>query len=564
MLMSDASGPEAAENLGEIYSGRAPQEIEAGLLPPAPEGTSGARDSEDRTAPPDSAPLRQSDSRWDDAPVDEAVNSPGPVRFRRLLLGFDLTSITLACLIGVIFVSQASRSFDSAALLLSILLAVPIWCALGYAGGLYHNFESRIGGGLTRDFLVITVVSTAWIWILVVIRLGVSGAAIQLPKFVVIWASMLVLIPLGRSLARRYASHLGWMKQRVAIIGDLAAIEAVLERIARHRDWELEPVLGVEVGADAEGRRSGGWRPSEPYSSYSSSDRPEWIIAPMLDSGQILDLVEARELDRVVIAGGFGGYRDLADRTEFIHQLQLRGYLVDLVSGGPETVFPRSLVNELEDVPVLTIRTGRRRRLSLAFKRLSDVLLATVGLVVFSPVLAWAAIRIKLESNGPVLYRQTRWGLNQQEFEMVKLRTMVEGAHAKREQLRAETRDQGNDDVLFKLKDDPRVTRVGRSLRRWSIDELPQLWNVLRGEMSMVGPRPLVPEEASEAERVFPGRSSVKPGVAGPWQAMGRNTIPFEDMVKLDSSYVLGSSTGEDFRLLISTVGAVIRRRGAM
>ena len=132
-----------------------------------------------------------------------------------------------------------------------------------------------------------------------------------------------------------------------------------------------------------------------------------------------------------------------------------------------------------------------------------------------------------------------------------------------RPELREATQGDGNDDVLFKVEDDPRITRVGATLRRYSIDEIPQLWNVLKGDMSMVGPRPLVFEEAREATDLFAARTDMKPGIAGPWQALGRSSIPFEDMVKLDYAYVVGWSMSEDLRLLLRTVTAVVRGSGA-
>ncbi len=162
-----------------------------------------------------------------------------------------------------------------------------------------------------------------------------------------------------------------------------------------------------------------------------------------------------------------------------------------------------------------------------------------------------AANRVKSGSPGPVIYRA------------LKFRTMVEGADSMGPAMREEL-DREDGDVLFKIEDDPRVTGAGRTLRSWSIDELPQLWNVLKGEMSMVGPRPLPPEEAVRAEALFAARSRMRPGIAGPWQALGRSAIPFDDMIRLDYAYVTGWTMTEDFRLLLRTLRAVLRRRGAM
>jgi len=209
------------------------------------------------------------------------------------------------------------------------------------------------------------------------------------------------------------------------------------------------------------------------------------------------------------------------------------------------------------------VRPSSPRPLGQHLKRSIDIVLSAFGLIVTAPLLAYAAIRIKLDSKGPVFYKQVRCGLDGEEFELFKLRTMVDGAHAMRSELRRETEAAGNDDVLFKLEDDPRITKFGRFLRRTSVDELPQLWNVLRGDMSMVGPRPLVFEEALQATDLFSARTRVKPGIAGPWQALGRSSIPFEDMIKLDYAYVVGWSMSEDLRLLLRTLSAVTKRSNA-
>jgi lipopolysaccharide/colanic/teichoic acid biosynthesis glycosyltransferase len=184
-----------------------------------------------------------------------------------------------------------------------------------------------------------------------------------------------------------------------------------------------------------------------------------------------------------------------------------------------------------------------------------------IALVLLSPVFAWVAVRIKLDSDGNVFFRQRRAGRDGRPFEMLKFRTMVDGADSMRGSLRAETDQEGS--TLFKLSDDPRITPLGARLRRWSLDELPQLWNVLRGDMSLVGPRPLPLDEAFLAEEHYAERMKVRPGMTGPWQIHGRSDIPFEDMVKLDYTYVASWTMREDLRLLIRTAGAVLRGRGA-
>ena len=179
-----------------------------------------------------------------------------------------------------------------------------------------------------------------------------------------------------------------------------------------------------------------------------------------------------------------------------------------------------------------------------------------------SPLLIVSAIAIKADSKGPVFFRQRRHGRGGEEFHIVKFRTMVDGAEAQRFAL-ADQNDMEGGGPLFKLHDDPRITRVGAILRKWSIDELPQLWNVLRGEMSLVGPRPFVVHESEQITGWAGRRLETTPGITGLWQVLGRNDIPFEEMVKLDYIYVTNWSLWWDIKILCQTIPVVLARRGA-
>jgi len=206
------------------------------------------------------------------------------------------------------------------------------------------------------------------------------------------------------------------------------------------------------------------------------------------------------------------------------------------------------------------VANGQGQRL-LVLKRLIDVLGAAVGLVVLSPVLAVAALAIKATSRGPVFYVQDRYGLYRRRFPMYKLRTMVQDAAALQDAL--ESRNEATGPV-FKIKDDPRVTPVGRFLRRTSIDEIPQLVNVLRGEMSLVGPRPLPLRDVHRfTEAALVRRFSVRPGLTCLWQISGRSQIGFERWIELDLQYIDEWSLGLDLRIILKTVPAVITGTGA-
>lgn len=185
-----------------------------------------------------------------------------------------------------------------------------------------------------------------------------------------------------------------------------------------------------------------------------------------------------------------------------------------------------------------------------ASKRLIDILLSLLGLIIISPIMLIVAILIKLESTGPVIFSQKRVGLNGKEFNMLKFRSMVQNAEELKEKLQKQNEMSG---PMFKMKEDPRVTKVGRFIRKTSIDELPQLINVLKGEMSLVGPRPSLPKEVAKFEPWMLERLNVKPGLTCYWQVLGRNNIDFEDWMKLDIKYVKDRNLGLDIKLIFKT-----------
>jgi len=198
-------------------------------------------------------------------------------------------------------------------------------------------------------------------------------------------------------------------------------------------------------------------------------------------------------------------------------------------------------------------------RSSRALKRALDVSLVGTLLLLSAPLLALIALAVKFDSRGPVFFGQLRVGRGGRQFRLFKFRTMVRDA----EQRRAALVQQSKDPNWLHLDHDPRITRIGRFLRLWSLDELPQLWNVLRGEMSMVGPRPLIEAEDRRVQDWARGRLDLTPGITGYWQVLGRTRIPFEEMVKLDYLYVMNWSLWNDIRLILRTLPTVIARRGA-
>lgn len=201
-------------------------------------------------------------------------------------------------------------------------------------------------------------------------------------------------------------------------------------------------------------------------------------------------------------------------------------------------------------------------RIDAAMKRGVDVVLAAIGVVLFTPVMIVLAILVKLDSRGPALFSQTRVGQGGRTFRMLKLRTMRDGAED--EQAAVAELNLHDDPRLFKIPADPRVTRLGRVIRRWSLDELPQLFNIVAGDMSLVGPRPFFESDLADYEAHHFRRLAVKPGLTGLWQVSGRSDIvDFEEVVRLDRQYIEHWSLALDFEILARTVPTVVSRRGA-
>ncbi len=217
-------------------------------------------------------------------------------------------------------------------------------------------------------------------------------------------------------------------------------------------------------------------------------------------------------------------------------------------------------LDNLNGLPLLSVQEPHISTSGQIAKRVLDILGAAVVLVVTAPFMALAALAIRLDSPGPILFRQERVGRGESRFTLYKFRTMYQGAEEQLEQLKAHNEASG---PLFKMKNDPRITRVGRILRRMSIDELPQLYNVLKGDMSLVGPRPPLPREVEQYQDWHRRRLAVAPGITGLWQVSGRSDLTFDEMVLLDLYYIENWSLFLDFKILLRTIPQVVFARGA-
>ena len=341
-----------------------------------------------------------------------------------------------------------------------------------------------------------------------------------------------------------------------------ASYEAVTRDVLRLANVRRRVVLVGEADGIAELRRTlGSGRAGIRY-EFVGAVAPDGAVAvplPLLgDINALPDLLEARPVDELIVTPSGLDERVLLELVERAHE---RGVKVRIAPTTTELLTHRAeYVPGQGGVPLFELRPPVFVGADWVVKRSFDLLVSGAVLVLGLPIWLLVALAIKLDSPGPVFFRDVRIGLNERRFDMLKFRTMHAGAAEQQAQLEAANEAEG---ALFKIRSDPRVTRVGALLRRFSIDELPQVLNVLRGQMSLVGPRPLPVRDFGLLEPWHKKRYLVLPGMTGVWQVSGRSTASFDDLVRLDFYYLENWSIWLDISILMKTVPAVLGRRGA-
>lgn len=272
---------------------------------------------------------------------------------------------------------------------------------------------------------------------------------------------------------------------------------------------------------------------------------------------KVKEIVQKQKVDEIMIASSKIPAEKVLD---IVTECERFGVEFKIVPGILELIASRVDADELAGVPLLTISEIRLKGFNAVMKRTADILLSGMGLALISPLFIIFPALIKLTSSGPVFFIHERVGMDGKRFPMFKFRSMIKDADKLFPQLEPLSEVEGH---LFKMKDDPRVTPLGRFMRRFSIDELPQLLNVFLGHMSLVGPRPPLQREVVKYNSWHKKRLRVRPGITGPWQVSGRSLLPFEDMVRLDIYYIENWSLWLDFKILLRTVPVVLVGSGA-
>jgi exopolysaccharide biosynthesis polyprenyl glycosylphosphotransferase len=337
-----------------------------------------------------------------------------------------------------------------------------------------------------------------------------------------------------RSILRAFRRR-GRNLRHVIVVGTGPTAVAFAERLEEH--WELGFVVQAFVGDDP------------------GSVGSRWPVRGPIDRLPLI--LHDQVIDEVAICLPAS---DPA-RTEAIARLAMdQGKTVRIPLEIPAATLSSGHVEVLDNTPVVSIISGPDRELALAAKRLLDIAGGIVGIVILSPLLLVIAVLIKVFDPGPVLFRQPRAGLNGRPFQIAKFRTMVVDADSQRAELRARNEIEGN--ASFKMTNDPRITRLGRFLRKSSIDELPQLWNVLLGDMSLVGPRPHPFDDVAGYDDWHRRRLSMRPGITGLWQIGSRSETSFDRWVEKDLEYIDRWSLWLDFRVIAQTIPALLRAEG--
>jgi exopolysaccharide biosynthesis polyprenyl glycosylphosphotransferase len=400
-----------------------------------------------------------------------------------------------------------------------------------WRAGLYAERERRGGGGRIVGSLILVGFVALVYGIGTNREFGTYGLA---PTAVVLTILFIGLLRASYDVVTSDLLRLAGVRRRAVLMGDPQRIEHLRRVLGEGRGGIAYDFLGA-VGPSSAG-----------------------MPLPFLGGvGDLPRIFAERDVDELIVAETEFDDRALLEIVDLAHR---RGVRVRAAPSTAELLTQRAEYVPGQGVPLFELRPPAFVGTDWVLKRSFDLLVSFLVVVIGLPIWVAIAIAIKLESRGPVLYRDRRVGLNEREFEMIKFRTMRANAPALQKRLEAENEAEG---ALFKLRDDPRVTRVGAFLRRFSLDEVPQVLNVLRGEMSLVGPRPLPIRDYKLLEPWHRKRHLVLPGMTGLWQIAGRSDLSFDDLVRLDFYYLENWSIWLDISILLRTVPAVIGARGA-
>jgi exopolysaccharide biosynthesis polyprenyl glycosylphosphotransferase len=443
--------------------------------------------------------------------------------YRTALATSDVLAALLALTVALYIVSTDTPSA-------ALVLCLPIIVVVSKVKGLYDRDELLIRKSTVNELPQLFQLATAYtlvIWLLEdLFVVGMLGKE----QVLALWGLLFAFAAAGRYVARGLVGRFA-APQRCLFIGDAGSYARLQTKL------EGLPVEFVgRMSLQRVARRGGG---------RSNTDTRE-----------LRDMFAYTHADRVILESSVLPAEDMHD---LIRAVKGSGVRVSLLPQVFDVIGTSVVMDEIQGMTLLGVRRFGLPRSSALMKRAFDLVGATIMLLAAAPVLAILALAIRLDSRGPVLFRQERVGRDGRRFRICKFRTMCVDAEERKAELRAANECEGG---LFKIADDPRITRVGRILRKTSLDELPQLFNVVSGDMSLVGPRPLVVDEDEQITGLDRSRLALTPGMTGHWQILGSSRVPLPEMIKIDYLYVAGWSLWADIKILLRTIPYMLSRRG--
>jgi exopolysaccharide biosynthesis polyprenyl glycosylphosphotransferase len=447
--------------------------------------------------------------------------------YRRALALADMVSAAVAVVLGVLVLGEDTVSPAA-------IGVIPLVVVAGKLSGLYDRDEHLLKKGTLDEAPQLFWVATLYTLLVFLAGDYIVDGPFGRNQALGLWGLLFGCMLVTRCVARRAARALA-PSERCLVLGDHEVAAWLAAKVEHAHGLKTQIVGRVPLETDPPGANG----------------------LPNMGGFDTLGLVLAdHDIDRVIIAPGESDAEHILDAIRLVKSL---GVKVSVLPRLFEVVGSSVEFDQVDGVTLLGVRRYGLSRSSQLLKRSLDVVGSTAVLLLVGPLIAMIAIAIRIDTRGPVLFRQRRMGRGNVPFEMFKFRTMVDGADDHKKALRGRNEAKGG---LFKIQNDPRVTRVGRFLRRTSLDELPQLLNVVRGEMALVGPRPLVIDEDRLVEGWQRRRLQLTPGMTGLWQIFGSARIPLNEMVKIDYLYGANWSLWLDVKILLRTVPFVLGRRG--
>ena len=463
----------------------------------------------------------------------------------RLLLVADIFGLSLAFVLAqVLFVPAGSvRDIVSPGLeALVFALMLPVWVVMAHLSGLYGRGSRRADHSTVDDLVGVFAVITVGAWLFSVFVWLTSTVAPDPHRMVAFWIMAIALVVMARAAARVAARRIPMFSQNTVIVGAGEVGQLIARKLQQHPEYAIRLVGFVDD------------QPSEPRADLGD-------LCMLGAPAALPELVEKFDIDRVIVAYSSDSHEHL---LELIHRLKAISVQIDLVPRLFEAVGPRADMHTVEGLPLIGLPPVSLSPSARVVKRTIDLVLASVGLVLSAPLLGYCAWRIKWESPGPVFFRQTRLGLSMKEFTVLKFRTMRvdvdEDEHREYIKSTMSSRASAGNNGLYKLERGNDITPFGRWLRKTSLDELPQLINVIKGDMSLVGPRPCIPYEVENFAPHHFERFLVPPGLTGLWQVTARANSSFGEALDMDVAYARNRSIGLDLSLLCRTPVAVLRQ----